>query len=103
MKRLLFFICTLLCANVLFAQTTFWVGELQYKVMNTTTNQVEVYDASTSITTADIPTTVTYYGNTTYSVTSIRDYAFSNCSSLTSVTIPYSITSIGSSAFCNCI
>ena len=102
MKRLLFFICTLLCANVLFAQTTFWVGELQYKVMNTTTNQVEVYDASTSITTADIPTTVTYYGNTTYSVTSIRDYAFSNCSSLTSVTIPYSITSIGSSAFSNC-
>ena len=102
MKRTLFLICTLLCANVLFAQTTFWVGELQYKVMNTTTNQVEVYDASTSITTADIPTTVTYYGNTTYSVTSIRDYAFSNCSSLTSVTIPYSITSIGSSAFSNC-
>ena len=102
MKRLLFFICTLLCANVLFAQTTFWVGELQYKVINSTTNQVEVYDASTSITTVDIPTTVTYYGNTTYSVTSIRDYAFSNCSSLTSVTIPYSITSIGNSAFSNC-
>ena len=36
------------------------------------------------------------------SVTSIGEYAFSLCTSLTSVTIPDSVTSIGSGAFSNC-
>ena len=48
-----------------------------------------------------IPENVTYNG-TTYSVTSIGNYAFEDCSSLTSVTIPNSVTSIGNSAFYEC-
>ena len=48
-----------------------------------------------------IPSTVTFSG-TTYSVTSIGDEAFRECSGLTTVTIPNSVTLIGQEAFRNC-
>ena len=48
-----------------------------------------------------IPNTVTHDGRT-YSVTSIGNLAFSDCTKLTSVTIPSSVTSIGYRAFSNC-
>ncbi|MBQ6210300.1 MAG: leucine-rich repeat protein [Prevotella sp.] len=48
-----------------------------------------------------IPSSVTYEG-VTYSVTTIYSEAFSNCYSLTRITIPNSVTSIGSSAFEGC-
>ncbi len=38
-----------------------------------------------------------------YSVTSIGEYAFRDCSGMTSVTIPNSVTSIGNWAFYGCI
>ncbi len=40
--------------------------------------------------------------STTYSVTSIGEWAFSGFSGLTSVTIPNSVTNIGDGAFCYC-
>ena len=101
MKRTLLLICTLLCANVLWAQTTFTIGDLTYGVISTNPPQVEVHDANLSITTANIPETVTY-NETTYSVTSIEEWAFYNCSNLTSVTIANSVISIGNDAFYNC-
>ena len=42
------------------------------------------------------------FGSTAYSVTSIGENAFWNCSGLTSVTIPNSVTSIGDQAFWKC-
>ena len=48
-----------------------------------------------------IPESVEYNGST-YSVTSIADYAFSDCSGLTSITIGNSVTSIGDYAVYGC-
>ena len=113
MKRLLFFVCTLLFANVLSAQS-FWDGDLQYRV--TGAGEVEVSDCNESVTSVNIPSSVTHtwkhYSSDcdcyitdsvrTYSVTAIGNFVLSGCSSLTSVDIPNSVTSIGEFAFGDC-
>ena len=48
-----------------------------------------------------IPESINYNGET-YSVTRIGDSAFSNCSGLTSITIPNSVTSVGYRGFSGC-
>lgn len=101
MKKVLLLICTLLCVNVLMAQTRFWVDSLQYEVTSTTPSQVSVYYADSLITNANIPATVSYNG-TDYSVTSIGEGAFARRWDLVSITLPNTITSIEYAAFYAC-
>ncbi len=90
----------------LFATTALWAydfkyGDLYYDVISD--NEVEVTRQwfLDELTVANIPSFVTYQGKT-YNVTRIGMAAFSNCTSLTSVTIPNSVTSIGTQAFSGC-
>ena len=83
------------------------IGDLYYN-LDATNQTAEVTSQnsshpywSTTVTTANIPASVTYSG-TTYSVTSIGNNAFAYCSGLTFVTIPNSVTSIGDYAFYQC-
>ena len=101
MKKLMMILCTILCANILVAQTQFTSGGLNYEVIDNNSVKVARQSSSAISGSVVIPSTVTYNG-TTYSVTSIGEWAFSCCSGLTSVTIPNSVTSIGEGAFGGC-
>lgn len=57
--------------------------------------------APLSLTSVTVPATITHE-TVTYAVNTINFYAFSECSKLSSITIPNSVTSIGEYAFNNC-
>lgn len=77
--------------------TTYHVGNTQYQLYG-----VACYNYDNKYKNAvTIPETVTYNG-TTYTVTSIENYAFANCGALTDVSIPNTVSSIGNYAFYNC-
>lgn len=79
---------------------TFEVSGINYKV--TSTNTVAVGENPNFIGNANIPAEVTKFG-TSYAVTGIADWAFTNCSGIDSLTLPNSITNIGEYGFAFCI
>ena len=106
MKKLIFtfFLCLLAAVQSAWGDFTYtYAGQtLTYEVLSSTDKTAGVADYPSSISGAvEIPATVTD-GDVTYSVTSIGNYAFLNCSRLTGVTIPASVTSIGDWAFSGC-
>ena len=80
-------------ADVASAET---YGDFQYSVLDDGTVEITKYTGSAEK--VDIPEKID--GK---SVTSIGDYAFDDCESFKSITIPDSVTSIGDSAFEDCI
>lgn len=81
----------------------FMVDSIYYYTDNSGNNAAVISSPSSNrySGSVSIPATVTY-GGTTYSVTSISDNAFKDCTGLTSVSIPNSVVSIGWGAFCGC-
>ena len=83
------------------------IGDLYYNLDATNHTAEVTYQLEwnsnnySGLTTAIIPASVEY-NSVAYSVTSIGNYAFRNCTGLTSVTIPNSVTSIGDGAFRSC-
>ncbi len=108
MKKHLLLLFTALLPLVASAQTKVEIDGIWYNLVSKA-KQAEVtfkgdsYDSywneySGSIT---IPATVTYEG-VDYSVTSIGDFAFNDCSNLTAINIPEGVTSIGDFVFNGC-
>ena len=78
------------------------IGDLYYN-LNNVNKTAEVTSMPSGKYTGGIiiPESVEYY-SVTFTVTSIGEAAFAECSGLTSVTIPNSVTSIGYATFAGC-
>lgn len=109
MKRKLLLLFALMAIGLsnMWAQTNFSAvaptGQtLYYRTISSTDHTCQVVGNYTNLSgTLEIPDTVTNNG-ITYSVTAIGNFAFAECSGLTSVIIPNSVRTIGQRAFVNC-
>ena len=100
MKKLITSLVFAIAAICAYAQSFQYEG-INYNVLSASDKTCELAsynDVSGDIT---IPETVTY-NNDQYTVTSIGEGAFINCSSLTEITLPEGLTSIGVGAFFGC-
>ena len=100
-KRVISSMAMMLCYVAALAQQ-FVVDGIKYNVTSTDPVTVEVSRNDPKYSGDIVIPEKVAYGKDIYSVTSIGDMAFYDCSGLTSVTIPNSVTSIGYRAFSGC-
>lgn len=105
MKKLFTLLLAALCTLGVWAYD-FKNGEIYYNI--TSSNEVEVtYQELSSgsnyyeLTTANIPSVVNYQG-VDYTVTAIGEWAFAECTTLSSVSLPNTLKRIDAAAFSNC-
>ena len=95
---ILILFCGMMCASVAADEPEaekYICGDYEYVLLGDGTAEISGYTGEES----DVMIPESLDG---YSVTSIGDYAFGFCRSLTAMTIPDSVTLIGNYAFANC-
>lgn len=103
MKKLQLLIFVIMLVEQVFAADYFIVDNLKYSITNSNTHTVSVGRYLDGLKdNLIIPKTVVDEDGVTYSVTSIANCAFEDCSGLTSITIPTTIKNIGYRAFWGC-
>ena len=90
-------LCSVICANA----DDVTIGSVKYALYNNSNAEV-TGPASTSVTTVEIPASITTSDGKTYIVKSIASNAFRQCNNLESVTIGTKVESIGETAFEGC-
>lgn len=105
MKRILplftFILLSVIWCFTTKSQTTINVGGINYNIIDSINNYVEVGINSTNTSASITIDSTIVYNSVIYTVTRVGDSAFINCSNLTTLSLPATITSIGLNAFVN--